>query len=82
MKILVLTAIAENERDLRIVMVGQIDGALAIASPIITLEGVADSRNGNPYLVYGDAVAKFAGCDRFDTSISVFDCTSGNLEGW
>lgn len=77
-----MTAIAENGRDLQIVMAARLDGALGAISPIVTLEGAAPSRAGNPYLVYGDAVAKFTGCDKFDTSISVFDNRSGDLEGW
>jgi len=81
MKVLVLTAVAENERDLQIVIVARVDG-VAKVSPIITLEGAEPYRAGNPYCVYGDAVSDFFGCNKFDTSISVFDCRSGDLEEW
>jgi len=81
MKVLVMTAIAENGRDLQIVMTAQIDGAMQ-TSPVMVKVGAADSRAGNPYLVYGDAVAKFTGRDKFDTSISVFDCHSGDFSAW
>lgn len=81
MQVLVMTAVAENEVDLQIVMTARIKG-VARTSSVITLAGAADSRTGNPYLVYGDAVAEFTGCDAFDTSISIFDCRSGNLLGW
>jgi len=81
MKVLVMTAVAENEADLQIVIVAQPEGAARV-SQIVTLEGVVDCRRGNPYLVYGDAVADFLGCDKFDTSINVFECRSGSLEGW
>jgi len=77
-----MTAIAENGRDLQIVIAARVGGELGAVSPIITLEGAAPSRAGNPYCVYGDAVAEFVGCDKFDTSINVFDCRSGDLEGW
>ena len=80
-KVLVMTAVAENGRDLQIVIAARI-GELGAVSPIITLEGQAEYRAGNPYCVYGDAVAEFVGCDKFDTSINVFDCRSGDLEGW
>lgn len=81
MKILVMTAIAENEVDLEIVIVAR-PGGVASVSPIITLAGEAHRRRGNPYGIYGDAVAKFTGCDKFNTSISVFHCASGDFEGW
>lgn len=76
-----MAAIAENEKDLRIVMVAQPTGEARV-SQIVTLEGAVPSRAGNPYLVYGDAIADWLGCDKFDTSISIFDCRSGDLEGW
>lgn len=38
--------------------------------------------NGNPYLVYGDAVAKFCNVDKFATSIDVATITSGDLDDW
>lgn len=83
MKVLVMTGIAEdNHEDLQIVMVARIDGVIAQASPVVTLKGAAAGYNGNPYLVYGDAVEEFTGCPKFETSISVFDCRSGSLEGW
>ena len=81
MNVLVIHAIDENERDLHIVMVARTSGH-TMASPVVTLEGAADSCNGNPYLVYGDAIEEFTGLDKFETSISVFGCTSGNLKGW
>ena len=82
MKVLVMTAVAENETDLQIVMVARPDGCMVEVSLIVTLEGAVPHRAGNPYLVYGDAVAEWLGCDKFDTSINVFDCRSGDLEGW
>ena len=83
MKVLVMTAVAENLRDLQIVIVARNDGALlSIVSSVITLEEAAAHRNGNPYCIYGDAVAEFIGCNKFDTCISVFACTGGNLRGW
>lgn len=83
MKVLVIYAIADNERDLHVVVVMRGGYHLdEVVSPVVTLEGAADSRNGNPYLVYGDAIEEFTGLDKFDTSISVFGCTSGDLKGW
>ena len=83
MKVLVMVAVSDDDhRDLQIVMVARLDGVLAQASPIVTLKGAEPSRTGNPYLVYGDAVEEFTGCPKFETSISVFDCRSGSLEGW
>lgn len=81
MKVLVMTAIAENGQDLQIVMVAK-PGGLTMVSPVVTLEGEEHRRDGNPYGVYGDAIAKFVGCDKFETSISIFHCVSGDLEGW
>lgn len=77
MKVLVMAVVADNLHDLQIVMVAD-----RRASPVVTLKGMADSRKSNPYCVYGDAVAKFTGRDKFDTNINVFCCTSGHLEGW
>ena len=81
MQVIVMYAIDENEQDLHIVMVIR-DAGITIASPVVTLEGAADSRDGNPYLVYGDIVTEFTGIDSLSTDISVFGCTSGNLEKW
>ena len=81
MKVLVMTAVAENGEDLQIVMVAQPGGAARV-SQIVTLKGAVPSRTGNPYLVYGDAVAEWLCRDKFDSSINVFDCRSGDLEGW
>ena len=76
-----MVAVAENETDLQIVMVAQ-PGGVARVSQIVTLERAEPSRTGNPYLVYGDAIEAWLGCDKFDTSISIFDCRSGDLAGW
>ena len=62
-------------------MTARIDGVMT-TSPVMRKLGAAPSRTGNPYLVYGDAVEEFTGCDKFTTSISVFDCRSGDFSGW
>ncbi len=87
MKVLVITQIAENERDLEIVMVTRAAtlGMVRIpatVSKIVTIERAASCRRGNPYLVYGDAVAKFVSVDALDCDITVAECVSGNLDGW
>lgn len=79
MKVLVVTQIAANERDLEIMMVGRIEGSLSMVSPIITLVGMAKLRYGNPYSLYGREVEKFAGCSRWDCEITVAECMSGSL---
>ncbi len=79
MRILVITAITENGEDLQIVMVTRPE---TMVSRVVTLIGAAASRSGNPYLVYGDAIEDFTGLDKFDVSITVADCRSGDLEGW
>ena len=81
MKVLVMTAVDENERDIHIVLAARIDGVNTI-SPVITMPGIADRCTGNPYLVFGDVVSDFTGCDKYETSISVFACRSGCLNGW
>ncbi len=81
MKVLVMTAIAENGQDLQIVMAARINGVEKV-SPIMVLVGAVDSRNGNPYLVYGEAVADFIGSSKYDASIVVFDLRSGDLSGF
>ena len=82
MEVLVMVAVDPNcESNLQIVMVAQPEGEARV-SQIVTLKGAVPSRAGNPYLVYGDAVEKFTGCNRFDTTISVFDCSSGDFSGW
>jgi hypothetical protein len=82
MKVLIMVAVdPDRESDLQIVMVAQ-PGGVARASSIVTLKGAEPGRTGNPYLVYGDAVEAWLGCDKFDTSISIFDCRSGDLGGW
>lgn len=82
MKVLVVRQIAENGRDIEIVMIVRLEGALSMVSPIVTIEGKAPFASGNPYSVYGDEVAKFAGCNKFDCSISVAECVSGRLPEW
>jgi hypothetical protein len=81
-KVLVMTAIAENEEDLQIVMATRTPVGFTMVSPVVTLKGAASSRNGNPYLVYGDAVAEFTCRNKFNVSISVFHNGSGDLQGW
>lgn len=81
MKVLIMTAVAENELDLQIVMVAR-DGDVTMASPVVVKRGAVDGRRGNPYLVYEAAVEKFTGRKALETSISVFECRSGDLEGW
>jgi hypothetical protein len=68
--------------DLRMVMAARVDGNLSMISEVVRLEGKAWLANGNPYGVYGDAVSKFTGVNKFDTSIIVARCTSGSLENW
>jgi len=81
MRVLVMATVAENERDLQIVIVAD-TAPDTLVSPVITIEGEAHSLNGNPYLVYGAAVQEFTGRDKYQCSISVFKCTSGNFDGW
>ena len=81
MKVLVMTAIAENELDLQVVMTARINGVKKV-SPIMLKIGAADIRGGNPYLVYGDVVDDFIGSSKYDASIVVFDLRSGDLSGW
>ncbi len=52
---------------------------VSACSSIITIKDKADSWDGNPYLVYGDDVARFVGCDKHDVSISVARCDSGEI---
>ncbi len=88
MHVLVIREFVHTSKDLRIVMVVRGDDLFGAAimpnmiSPVITLEGAAPSANGNPYLVYGDACAKFTGKDKLDLHITVAECTSGDLSGW
>ncbi len=81
-KVLVITSLVEvDDVDLSIVMVARMDG-VTMASPVVTIkEGVA-MRHGNPYLVYGTAVEAFTGRNRYDHSITVADCRSGDLQRW
>lgn len=79
MRVIVVTSIVES--DLEIVIVARMMG-VTMASPVVTLTGAADHRDGNPYLVYGDAVAEFTGRKALDTNITVADCRSGNLDAW
>ena len=81
MKVLVMTTVAENGRDLQIVMAARINGVEKV-SPIMLKIGAAGSRDGNPYLVYGDVVADFADCSKHDVSIVVFNLRSGDLSGF
>jgi len=81
MRVLVMAAVAENEKDLQIVIVADTAPDTQVSS-VITLEGEANSYTGNPYLVYGAAIEEFTGCDKYQCSISVFECCSGNLDGW
>ena len=81
-EVLVMTAVSEdNPENLLVVIVADAEEREPV-SPVITLEGAASCPSGNPYLVYGDAIEEFTGCDKFDTSINVFDCRSGDLLGW
>lgn len=82
MQVLVMTAVHPNEVDLQIVIITREAWSEARVSPVVTLEGAVCCRAGNPYLVYGDAVAEFTGCNALDTTINVFDCRSGGLSDW
>jgi len=68
-----------NQKPFRIVMVAETPMGESMISPIVTIEGYAD---GNPYGVYGDAVAKFTGRKALDCNITVAECTSGDLHRW
>ena len=82
MKVLIMVAVAGNGEDLQIVMAANINGVDKI-SPIMLKLGAADSRTGNPYLVYGDAVADFIGSSKYNASIAVFHLRSGVFDpGW
>jgi len=67
--------------DLRVVMTARKEG-VTMTSAVVRIAGVASVCNGNPYLVYGDAVADFTGWHPLDCSINVFGCTSGSLDYW
>lgn len=80
--VLVITSIVEDaDTDLRVVIVAQLNGVDKISWVMTIKDGVA-CRDGNPYLVYGAAIEKFTGCDRYQTSITVADCRSGGLSNW
>ncbi len=81
MHVLVIREFVHNSGDLRIVMVARA-GDISMISPVVTLEKVAQWANGNPYGIYGDACAEFTGKSKFDLSITVAECTSGDLSGW
>jgi len=63
----------------RIVMVARTADGEPMISPVVTIEGYAD---GNPYGVYGDAVAEFTGRKALDCNITVAECRSGDLGRW
>ena len=67
-----------NQKPFRIVMVARPESGPMI-SPIVEVKGYAD---GNPYGVYGDAVADFTGRRALDCNITVAECKSGDLERW
>lgn len=48
-------------------------------SPVMTVEAGPAGWDGNPYGVYGDAVADYIGCNKHDVSISVFLGTGGEI---
>jgi hypothetical protein len=75
MKALVITSVAENKRDLKVVIV---EYSIPIVSPVITLYDKAAYRDSNPYSVYGQSVEAWVGkgCE-----IVVADCRRGNLDG-
>ena len=81
MKVLVMTTVTENGRDLQIVMAARINGVEKV-SPLMLKIGAADCCDGNPYLVYGDVIADFIGCDKHDVSIVVFSLKSGDISGF
>lgn len=73
--------VGDDDTDLRFVMIARGDG-ISVVSPIMVLPGVAHFHSGNPYSVYGNSCAEFTGMDKFDLSITVAGCHSGNLEGF
>ncbi len=62
----------------KFVMVARTE-AVTMVSPIMTIRG---NGSGNPYLVFGEACAKFTGHNWRDLTISCFKAASGGLEGW
>jgi len=78
--VLVLVSVNDNnDKDLDIIIVSR----LKEPSGLITLSGRAAWRNGNPYGVYGDAIADYLGVNKFDVSIKVYNRASGgDMETW
>jgi hypothetical protein len=76
MKVIVVVQPDGNDIKFRIVVPGRM---MYACSPVMTIEGKADLWNGNPYGVYGDAIEDYVGCDKYDVSISVARCRSGEL---
>ena len=80
MKILILRAVS-GERDVDIVMIARAPGA-CVASPIVTIEGAADCIDGDPYYVYGSAVAAFTGRPARECNITCAEFVRGSLWDW
>jgi hypothetical protein len=81
MRVLVMYAIVGDDLDVVITFRTPIS-RFTLVSRVIRIEGAAAGCNGNPYLVFGEAVSKFTGYRALDCSIDVFGCTSGNLSSW
>lgn len=71
----------EDDQDIEFLMIAHPESGPMI-SPVMRLEGKAPFANRNPYCVYGDAVAGFTGKSKSDCSITVAECTSGDLRHW
>ena len=80
MKVLILRAVS-GARDVDIVMVAQTT-VMNMISPVVTIKDAACCIDGNPYLVYGDAVAKFTGRPALECIITCAEFVSGSLWDW
>ncbi len=80
MNVLVLRAECCDE-SVDIVMVAQTT-LINMISRVVTIKGAARHIYGNPYLVYGDAVAEFTGRPALECNITCAEFVSGSLWDW
>ena len=75
-QVIVVVQPLEDDLKFRIIVSEWIGHA---CSPVITMENASDVWNGNPFGVYGDAIADYIGQSKYSVSISVARYSSGEI---
>lgn len=75
-RVIILVQPEEDKLKFRIVVPAW---ATSACSSVMTVDSGPAGWDGNPYCLYGDDVAEYVGCSKYDVSIDVCLFTDGKL---